>query len=915
MVLVCSKNFEGDFLRRIRDLSFLCLFLVLFLFLFLFQTPVVFAAGVRAQWLNSQRLLVKIAPGTYVSNTTRFYLIEGAPSIKSGAATLLPLISLDGDKALLDTSMLSKEEIRHLLRLALKVMVTTPNRQILDHTPIQYAGVLDDLFYYEGSDLGGECQTSKCSLKLWAPTAQRVRVFLFPNAHTPRDQAQILNLIPGEQGVWSLQLPTEFKNSYYLYEVQVYQPFNDKIETSLVTDPYSKSLSLNGELSQLIDLQDPALTPAPWHSLAKPPLQHLKESVIYELHVRDFSVADTSLPADLRGTYLAFTQKNSVGVQHLKQLAEAGLTHLHLLPFNDFGSVNEDKSAWENYDGDALNLQEPQSILSGIRQADPFNWGYDPVHYFAPEGSYALHREGASRILEVRRMVQAINTLGLRVVQDVVFNHTYENALHVHSVFDKIVPLYYYRLDENGLVQKTSCCYDTATEHRMMEKLMIDSVVHWAKTYKVDGFRFDLMSFHSRATMEKLRQTLLSLTLARDGVDGSKLLLYGEGWPFGSLYWRSPQESMNMENSYGTHYGFFNDRLRDAVRGGTTNAVEKSDQGFATGLYFDFNQEPANRNTPPDLASQRGKLLHLGDVIKGGLAGNLREFLLKEHLGSTLRLGDLRFRGAPVGLASQALETINYVSAHDGYALWDAIQAKAPFYTRGRTPLTASVEDRQRMQQLALAIPLLGQGIPFVESGSELLRSKNGDQDSYDSGDFFNRIDWTGTTNFWGTGLPPAWKNIDDWPFWHPRLLENHIQATPALMDKTKNYFLALLRLRKSSPLFKLNTLEEVSRHLSFIDNENHPEPGLIAMHLQNTPRTSQLDSPEDLLVFFNASRENRSFAHPLLKQSWVLHPLFNETVDEALTQVAVDPVSGTMILPGRSTVVLKRNSWRRGSR
>jgi pullulanase len=859
------------------------------------------AAGVRAQWLNSGHIVFKLSPGTYVSNTTQFFLVDGAQSVKTGSVISLPLITQRGDRVLLDSSKLSKYEISRLLSQALKIVITTPNRQVIDVSSIQYAGILDDLFFYDGNDLGGECQASKCSVKLWAPTAQKVRVFIYSSANTPMDQAQILNLNPGDQGTWGLTLPSEFKNSYYLYEVQVYQPSTDKIETLLVTDPYSKSLSINAERSQLIDFSDANLAPPDWSQLKKPVLNNFKEAVLYELHIRDFSAADLSVPEDLRGTYLAFTQKNSLGMRHLKSLATAGLTHLHLLPFNDFGSVNENKSVWENYEGTNLNLQEPQSVLSGIRGSDPFNWGYDPVHYMTPDGSYAISHEGTGRILEVRKMVKAINETGLRVVQDVVFNHTFENALHPVSVFDKIVPLYYYRLDDLGQVQKSSCCYDTATEHRMMEKLMIDSVVHWAKVYKIDGFRFDLMSFHSRANMEHLRQAIRTLTLSKDGVDGSKIILYGEGWSFGSLHWANPQEAMTLENSFGTNFGFFNDRLRDAVRGGTTNSAEKSDQGFATGLYFDFNHEPANRNTPTDLGGQKDKILHLGDVIKAGLAGNLRDYQMKEHLGSSIRAGDLRFRGAPVAVASQAIETINYVSAHDGYALWDAIQAKAPFHTKERTPNLASASDRQRMQQLALAIPLLSQGIPFVESGTELLRSKNGDQDSYDSGDFFNRINWAGETNFWGTGLPPAWKNIDDWSFWQPRLQEPLIQPSPELIEQTAKYLEALLRLRKSSSLFQLNTLDEISRQLSFIDDANKPEPGLIAMLLQN--------NSESLLVFFNAAREDRVFSHSLLKQAWVMHPLFDERIDKDLSRVSTDTTNGTITLPGRSTVVLRMSA------
>ncbi|MBO9668541.1 MAG: DUF3372 domain-containing protein, partial [Bdellovibrio sp.] len=520
------------------------------------------------------------------------------------------------------------------------------------------------------------------------------------------------------------------------------------------------------------------------------------------------------------------------------------------------------------------------------------------VHFFAPDGSYAMDPQGLSRIRETRSMVQAINNLGLRVVQDVVFNHTYQNGLTRFSVFDKIVPLYYYRLNDEGETYNTSCCADTASEHIMMEKLMIDSVTHWARTYKIDGFRFDLMSFHSRSTLLKIKQALRSLTLADDGVDGSKIYLYGEGWAFGSFFDKRPLESMNQLNAYGAGIGFFNDRLRDAVRGGTTSSKEKSDQGFATGLYFDFNQEPANVNTPPNVNDQRGKLLHLADVIKVGLAGNLRDFSFREHLGSVIYAGNLMFRGSPVANSAEAIETINYVSAHDGYTLWDAVQAKAPFYTRDRYPQTATAADRQRMHQLAMAIPMLGQGIPFIESGVEILRSKNGDQDSYDSGDFFNRLDWTASSNYWGEGLPPAWKNLDDWSFWQPRLQAATLQPSAQQIRQTREYFKALLRLRQSSVLFKMNTLDEIMNNLVFIDNENSGDPGLIAMILHN--------QQEALLIMFNSSKEPRVFSHKVLSYAWAVHPLLNAQVDPVLAQVKLLPAQSQIQLPGVSTVVLK---------
>lgn len=871
------------------------------LFVITFAHCLVTMAGpARAQWINPSQIRFKLPPGLYVNtNSTQFSLVDTTLSLRAESAIRLPVISMDGPHVLLSTGHISNREIDQLIRLPLKVVVTNSNRHILDATAIQYAGLLDSMYYYDGQDLGGNCSPSHCDIKLWAPTAKSVKVLMATGETFFPERTSL--------GVWSLTLPGSYKNQFYQYEVQVFQPFTDRLETLITTDPYSKSLSLNSEKSQLIDVDSVEATPPSWDSLSKPVLSSLNDSVIYELHIRDFSANDQSVPVIKRGTYLAFSEKQSTGVRHLKSLAEAGLTHLHLLPMNDFGSVNEDKNSWENYKDSPSDLREAQSVIGTMRTQDPFNWGYDPVHYFTPDGSYAHDANGVSRVREVRTMVQAINSLGLRVISDVVLNHTYQNALSPLSVFDKIVPLYYYRTDDEGRVMNSSCCADTASEHRMMEKLMIENILYWAKTYKIDGFRFDLMSFHSKSTMLRLRQAVRSLTLAKDGVDGSKILLYGEGWSFGSFYDRTPEEAMTLENSAGTEFGFFNDRLRDAVRGGTTNSVEKSDQGFVTGLYFDFNQEPANRNTPTESSGQREKILHLGDVIKVGLAGNLQDFKFREHRGSVISAKDLYFRGAPVGCASQTLETINYVSAHDGYTLWDAIVAKAPFHTPGRSPATASSEDRQRMAQMALAIPLLGQGIPFLEGGTELLRSKNGDQDSYDSGDFFSRIDWAGMTNYWGAGLPPSWKNIDDWSFWTPRLSSADLQIQPDQIAHTTAYVEALLRLRQSSKLFKLTTLAKVEQHLSFIDNANQPEPGLIAMKLQ--------DHNESLLIFLNASREARTFSHESLREPWMLHPLFDEKVDALLAQVLLNQTQRSIQIPGRTTVVLKLSTAPRVTR
>lgn len=861
------------------------------------------AGPARGHWVDSTHITFKLAQGLQVFEQMHFILAENTPALKisklSDTSFELPLLSNHNRIVTLSTSQLDAALIDSLLQKPLKIYVTNSAGQVLDSSALHFAGLLNREYYYNNNDLGLLRNGADFQAKIWAPTASNVRLLLYPHGDSDnKNPAQSFSMTR-HHGVWSLRLPAQYQNYFYLYEVRVFQPSTDQIETSLVTDPYSFALSVNGEKSQIVDPEDPQTKPPGWDQLKKPPLPSLKEASIYELHIRDFTVADESLPQMYQGTFLSFTQHQSKSMRHLQELAQAGLTHIHLLPFNDFGSVNEDRSQWQNFTGPSNVLEEPQNIIGRLRALDPYNWGYDPVHYFTPEGSYAVQNDGLSRIREVRSMVQGLAQMNLRLVQDVIFNHTYKNGLQNYSVFDKIVPLYYYRVNDEGEVYTTSCCADTASENRMMEKLMVDAVVYWAKTFKLDGFRFDLMSFHTHDTMIHIREALRRLTLEKDGVDGSKILIFGEGWLFGSLYNQAPQSSMHLLNSYGLGIGLFNDRLRDAARGGTTNSSEKSDQGFVTGLYYDFNQEPANRNTPPDLKSQREKLLHLGDVIKAGLAGNLRDYLLRDAQGGMTTAGNLRFRGEAVAGAAQAIETINYVSAHDGYSLWDAIQAKAPFYTAGREPRLTSLDEKQRMQQMALALPLLSQGIPFIEAGSELLRSKSGDQDSYDSGDFFNRILWGEVESTWGQGLPPVWKNYEDWSFWRPRLLDPHLKAEASHITKTKNYFLALLKLRRSEPLFKLNTLSEISSQVRFIDNDRQNEPGFIAMHLHN-------QKDRALLIFFNADKNPRVFSHPLLQQAWLLHPLLDEKVDAALADVKLDPKNQSLEIPGRTTLVLK---------
>jgi pullulanase len=489
------------------------------------------------------------------------------------------------------TALKFSEEDLSVARIALKgqiaVSAQDADGQTLNAAGLQIPGVLDDLYPYDG-DLGVTFSDGVPTLTLWAPTARQVRLHLFNDAN-PNTAAEIVTMRPTPgNGTWSITGEPDWAGKYYLYEVQVYVPTESSVQTNLVTDPYSFSLATNSTRSQIVDLTDPATMPTGWTEVVKPGVAAPEDIVIYELHVRDFSVNDASVPEALRGTYSAFTVLDSNGMQHLAALSEAGLTHLHLLPTFDIATIDEDKSTWTSPSFEELaslpaDSEEQQALIGALRDQDPFNWGYDPFHYSVPEGSYAVNPEGISRIVEYRDMVRALNEIGLQVVVDVVYNHTNASGQAENSVLDRIVPGYYHRLSSTGRVETSTCCQNTATEHDMMRKLMVDSVVTWAVAYKIDAFRFDLMGHHMKEDMLAVRAALDALTLEEHGVDGKNIYVYGEGWDFGEVGGNARGENATQFNLAGTGIGTFSDRLRDAARGGSPFGGQ-TEQGFLNGL-------------------------------------------------------------------------------------------------------------------------------------------------------------------------------------------------------------------------------------------------------------------------------------------------------------------------------------------
>lgn len=752
-----------------------------------------------------------------------------------------------------------------------------------DATGVQLPGVLDDVYDdAAGADLGVTWRGGRPTLTLWAPTAQDVSATV---------AGRRVAMTRRSDGTWTVSGPASWRNARYTYDVTVFSPAAGAVVTNTVTDPYAVALTANSQESLVVDLDDPALAPAGWAATRPPVVAQPEDRNVYELHVRDFSVGDETVPAAERGTYLAFTRAEAAGMSHLRRLADAGLNTVHLLPAFDIATIEERRSAQQvpACDLAALPPDSPrqQECVDAVRARDGFNWGYDPLHYTAPEGSYATDPDGPRRTVEFRRMVQGLNGAGLQVVMDVVYNHTAASGQDPKSVLDRIVPGYYHRLDRNGAVETSTCCSNTATEHRMMEKLMIDSVLTWARDYKVNGFRFDLMGHHSLENMTRLRAALDRLTVKRDGVDGTAIYLYGEGWNFGEVADDARFVQATQLNLAGSRIGSFSDRLRDAVRGGGPFDEDPRVQGFGSGLFTDPNGAPVNGSAE----EQRAELLRLQDLVKLGLAGNLADFRFRSSTGEEVRGSDVDYNGQPAGYAADPAETVTYVDAHDNETLFDSLAFKLPQGT--------SMADRVRMNTVSLSTVALSQGVVFWHAGTDLLRSKSLDRNSYDSGDWFNRVDWERRENTFGSGLPLRADNEAKWDYMRPLLADPALRPTPAAMDEAHARALDLLRIRMSSRLFRLGSLEAIQDKVSFLDTE----PGVVAMLVDDTVGPDADPERDGVLVVVNAAGAGATVSGT--GAGWTLHDVQASGTDAVVkgSTVAADSVT----VPARTTAVFER--------
>jgi pullulanase len=814
----------------------------------------------------------------------------GAPVAGAdGALALAPIKA--GDDArfryLGEGATFSAAGMAGLLSRQLLLVEEADDGTVRDATALQLAGALDDMYASaeNAADLGATIGKAGTSFKLWAPTAQNVALCVYDSGGG-KAKALTPMRMDARSGIWQASARANLSGKYYRYLVDVVAPKAGLVR-NLVTDPYSVSLSTDSRRSYVADLADPKLAPAGWsRDTAPSTVKAQPDMSVYELHVRDFSINDLSVSRFNRGKYAAFRESGSNGMKHLTALAKAGMTDVHLLPVYDIGSVPEQGCVVPAPFG-AADSDSQQALVAKTKLTDCYNWGYDPYHYSAPEGSYSSDPEdGARRIIEFRDMVMALHKAGLRVGMDVVYNHTFIAGQHEKSVLDRVVPGYYHRLNLKGDIEKSTCCYNTATENRMMAKLMIDSAELWTRHYKIDSFRFDLMGHQPRAAMEALQARV-------NRAAGRHINLIGEGWNFGEVadgarFVQASQLSLN-----GSGIGTFSDRGRDAVRGGGAgDSGERmfSQQGYINGLVYDVNAAAGLR-----LVSD---LLQTSDMVKVGLAGSIRSFPLQTYDGQVRPMQAIVYGGnQPAAYASEPGEVVNYVENHDNQTLYDSNVLKLP--------LATSSADRARVQMLAAAINAFSQGVAYYHAGFDILRSKSLDRNSFESGDWFNRLDWTYQDNYFGSGLPPADDNGKDYALLKPLLANAALKPTPSDIAFARDSFRDLLRIRASSTLFRLRSADDVVQRLRFYNTGPAQVATVIAAHLDGSGYEGA--GFKSLTYFINVDKkENTVTIAQEAGKPYRLHPVHSaaHAADQRAATARYDAANGSFTIPARTAVV-----------
>jgi pullulanase len=617
--------------------------------------------------------------------------------------------------------------------------------------------------YYSGDDLGFSFFKDYIQYKIWSPPAQSAVIEIFADDKGDKKLDEF-ELEKSLSDTFKVKLPIKYYYRYYKLRLEMPR------ETYVFVDPWVKAVGTNSNYGLIVD--PTKVFPPSWTKDQKVELEDPVDALIYELHVKDFSISPESGIRN-RGKYNAFTERHSVnregmltGISHLKEL---GITHVHLLPVYDFATADD-------------------------TELDSYNWGYDPLFYMVPEGSYASNPANESRIYEFKKMVKTLHSYGIGVIMDVVYNHTYHTQ---NSPFQKIFPNYFYRFTEDGhFANASGVGNEIATERPMMRKFIIDSLLYWSEEYHIDGFRFDLMSAIDRETLllagEKLR------------AKNPSVMLYGEPWTALEPQLHNYQQICKGDQK-GTGYSVFNDNFRNAIKGDN----DGTSKGFIQG--------------------------------KVGLERQIDEGVIGSVGYSERRL---------YGFALHPCESINYVESHDNLTLWDKLARSSP---------GANEEDRKKMQKLAMVIIITSQGVPFLQAGTEFLRTKFGDQNSFDSGIEVNELKWERKTTY-----------------------RDHF-----------NFVKGLINLRSHHPAFRMRKRGEIRENIKFI---NSPF-GTVGYSINNNANG---DAWEKILVLLNPSKEWKQFFLPE-NRTWAIVVDDKEAGSEPIrffhsNEVMVPPITGMVI-------------------
>ncbi len=592
---------------------------------------------------------------------------------------------------------------------------------------------------YTGSDLGVKYSPLKTTFKVWAPKASEVKLRLY-DAGEGGDAINTVDMTKGINGTWRTVINKDIKNKYYTFQIK--RDGNWLLEAP---DIYAKAVGINGHRGMVADMA--STNPAGWQNDRRPALKNATDIVIYETHIRDISIAPNS-GIKHKGKFLGLAETGtkspdgeSTGLDHIKEL---GVTHIHILPSFDFNSIDEKKPN------------------------EKYNWGYDPLNYNVPEGSYSTNPyDGNVRIKEFKTMVQTMHKKGLRVVLDVVYNHTSDIK---NANFSQFAPGYFYRQNPDGSYSNaTACGNEVASERPMVRKFMIESVVYWAKEYHLDGFRFDLMGVHDIETMNQISAALHKIN--------PTIFIYGEGWTAGNSPLPEAQRAVKVNTAKLDKIAVFSDDIRDGLHGGWSNIKEK---GFVSG------------------AADKAESIKFGIVAST----------------PNKQVDYSKVNYSKAAWAAQPYQTITYASCHDDNTLFDRLKISNP---------DASEADLIKMDKLANAIVLTSQGVPFLHSGAELLRTKRGVANSYNSPNSINQIDWSRKIKY------------------------------KAVFE----YYKGLIALRKSHPAFRMPSTKMIQDNLKFIDTG---DAGVIAYSISNNANG---DKWKNILVVLNGNTSAKSVKLP----------------------------------------------------